>query len=124
MHDHNILNYNEEYSFLNAECCRHLGSDLQKVYDNLQHTWASDLKKLLSDTNVKRNAGTTYDANKVMDAYDELLKLGYKQNATEHKGCPYKKTETALLNRLVKYKDNYLMWLKNQLRYAIEAFFN
>ena len=29
-HDHNIVNYNDEYSFINAECCQHLNRDLEK----------------------------------------------------------------------------------------------
>lgn len=37
VHDHNIVNYNDEYEFQNAECCVHLIRDLQKVIDNLHH---------------------------------------------------------------------------------------
>ena len=43
-HDHNKVNYNEEYKFKNAECNRHLISDLKKVINNLNHTWTKKLQ--------------------------------------------------------------------------------
>ena len=43
MHDHNKVNYNEEYSFINLECNAHLHRDLQKVIDNLNSTWAKEM---------------------------------------------------------------------------------
>lgn len=47
MHDHNMVNYNERFSFKNIECNQHLERDLQKISDdNPTHTWASALKKL------------------------------------------------------------------------------
>ena len=47
MHDHNKVNYNEEYHFANVECCVHLLRDLKKVVDHLGHEWAKDLICLL-----------------------------------------------------------------------------
>ena len=35
VHDHNKVNYNEDYSYANAECNEHLLRDLKKVQDNL-----------------------------------------------------------------------------------------
>ena len=55
VHDHNKVNYNEEYKFKNAECNRHLISDLKKVIDNLNHKWAKDLIELLTKMDHKRN---------------------------------------------------------------------
>ena len=33
--DHNKINYNKDYSFINAECCQHLLRDLRKVEINI-----------------------------------------------------------------------------------------
>ena len=54
-HDHNKVNYNEDYKFKNAECNRHLISDLKKVIDNLNHKWAKELTELLTKMDHKRN---------------------------------------------------------------------
>ena len=54
-HDHNIVNYNDEYSFVNAECCQHLNRDLQKVKTNIPNrTWCIKLKELFSEYDHKR----------------------------------------------------------------------
>ncbi len=42
-HDHNKVNYNDDYYFRNAECNVHLIRDLKKVIDNLNHKWAKKL---------------------------------------------------------------------------------
>ena len=115
VHDHNKVNYNDDYSYLNAECCRHLCSDLQKMHDNTKHSWALELKKLLSDTNALRNQEQSYDVDKVRAKYDELVKLGFSQNDEEYKIVWHSRAEVTLLNRLVNYKDNYLMWLENPM---------
>lgn len=39
VHDHNIVNYNEDYEFMNVECCVHLLRDLKKVVVNLGQEW-------------------------------------------------------------------------------------
>ena len=53
-HDHNKVKYNDDYIFKNAECNRHLISDLQKVIDNLNHKWAKKLIEILTKMNKKR----------------------------------------------------------------------
>ncbi|GHU10557.1 hypothetical protein FACS1894151_10020 [Spirochaetia bacterium] len=54
VHDHNKVNYNEDYSFQNAECNEHLLRDLKKVIDNLGSSWANELIGLLTETNRER----------------------------------------------------------------------
>jgi hypothetical protein len=120
VHDHNKVNYNETYDYLNAECCVHLLRDLQKVVDNTKHSWAKDLKRLLSDTNVKRSQGESYEACEIISKYDELINLGFEQNSqidydTEIFKIHYLSKEKTLLERLKKYKVNYLMWLTNPM---------
>jgi len=50
MHDHNKVNYNDDYCFQNIECNQHLQRDCQKNSDDSGHTWSTDLKTLVSET--------------------------------------------------------------------------
>jgi hypothetical protein len=50
MHDHNKVNYNGKYSFLNIECNQHLQRDLQKSADDSKHSELLELKNLISET--------------------------------------------------------------------------
>lgn len=54
MHDHNTINYNNDYNFENAKCCVHLLRDLKKLDDVLNRDWMKELKKLLTETNEKK----------------------------------------------------------------------
>ena len=114
VHDHNIINYNDDYVFQNAECCVHLLRDLQKVTDNLQHEWAGKLSKLLTTTNANRNDGIMTNANEIRNQVKELVKLGWHEQEQEHSKAYYVSEEAALLRRIEKYADNYLMWLYNE----------
>ena len=54
-HDHNKVNYNPEYEFINAECCQHLLRDLKKVEMNLPNrTWCKEMIKLFQEYDHKR----------------------------------------------------------------------
>ena len=47
VHDHNKVNYNEDYVYVNVECCIHLERDLEKVKLNIpESTWSKKLKEL------------------------------------------------------------------------------
>ena len=39
IHDHNKVNYNSKYDFMNVECNAHLLRDLQKVSDGLMSSF-------------------------------------------------------------------------------------
>ena len=54
VHDHNKVNYNDDYVFINAECCVHLIRDLKKLKESVKREWIDKLTKLLIDTNNKR----------------------------------------------------------------------
>ena len=113
VHDHNIVNYNDDYEFQNAECCIHLIRDLQKVIDNLQHEWAQRMIDNLVESNKKRNALIfELDPEQVSIDYDTAILLGRIENDEAGKAY-YASEEMTLLNRLEKYKDNYLMWTIN-----------
>ncbi len=50
MHDHNIVNYNADFIFINIECNQHLQRDLKKLAEISKHEWAALLKELISST--------------------------------------------------------------------------
>ena len=109
VHDHNTVNYNDDYDFLNAECCAHLLRDLKKIVDNLDHEWAKEMINLLVKTNVERNAGIEIDAEELGREYDKLVEKGAKENKKDINKY-YGDKERALVKRLENYKENYLMW--------------
>ena len=113
VHDHNIVNYNEEYEFMNVECCVHLLRDLKKVVDNLGHEWPKKMINLLLEENTKRNEGEAVFPEYVGMIYDECVIEGIMENDSDEDKF-YAKEEKALLKRLEKYKENYLMWTYNE----------
>ena len=116
MHDHNKVNYNKEYSFNNIECNTHLQRDLQKVIDNLDATWAKELKKLISDGIKQRK---DFIENKIdyneefsknfLNKFDDIM-LDAMQENKEHGAVYYADTEKILILRLLDYKENYFAW--------------
>lgn len=118
VHDHNTINYNDEYEFQNAECCVHLIRDLEKIKENLNRGWAEDLIVLLKDTNQERkkyiSAGNDYFEEifieEVQNKYDEIIDRAKKINQKDY-NTYFGQEEKALINRLIKYKENYLMWV-------------
>lgn len=117
MHDHNKVNYNEEYSFINLECNAHLQRDLQKVIDNLDSNWAKDFKKLISESIkereefIKNNQTFNEDfSKKFFDKYDEIMLSALEENKVD-KDKYYKDNEKTLILRILDYKDNYFAWV-------------
>lgn len=117
-HDHNIVNYNEEYKFKNAECNRHLISDLKKVIDNLNHNWAKKLIELLTKMNNKRNRliekgkeeFEQEELNKFEDKFEKIMIEAQKENEEEGQKY-YVDKEATLILRILDYKNEYLLWL-------------
>ena len=106
------MNYNDDYEFLNAECCAHLLRDLKKVVDNLQHEWPRQMIQLLLDGNVRRSNVEYVDAQYMSLQYDTIVSSGYIENLDDADKY-YSKEEETLLKRLEEYKENYLMWTLN-----------
>lgn len=117
-HDHNKVNYNEEYKFRNAECNRHLISDLKKVIDNLNHKWAKDLIELLTKMDHKRNwlikkekeEFSQEEINKFEDKFEKIMIAAHKENEEEHQKY-YVDTEATLILRILDFKNEYLLWI-------------
>ena len=117
-HDHNKVNYNKDYQFKNAECNRHLISDLKKVVDNLNHKWAKELIELLTKMDHKRNwlikkekeEFSQEELNKFEDKFEKIMLKAHKENEEEGKKY-YVDTEATLILRILDYKNEYLLWL-------------
>lgn len=123
MHDHVLLNYNEKYLFQNAECNAHVLRYLKGNMDTFpNHEWASKMRKLLQKTNEERkeliNQGIKYfpenKINEIFNEYNEILKIGYKENDTvDLTYIKNKNDELNLIERLDKFKENHLLFVTN-----------
>ena len=118
MHDHNLVNYNEDYDFTNAECCVHLIRDLKELNDCLPREWINKLISLLVNTNnirkeyINKNI-LQFDyevSDKVIKEYDEIIKEAQKINKSDFNKY-YSKDESRLIKRLIRFKENYLLWI-------------
>lgn len=118
-HDHNIVNYNDEYSFINAECCQHLNRDLQKVKTNIpDRTWCVKMKELFSEYDHKRKElierkidhFSEQEFDEFVSCINQNLLLGVEEH-TNNSEVYYAKEEAALLIRLMEYRDNYIYWI-------------
>lgn len=120
VHDHVTMNYNADFHFTNAECAQHLIRELQKVYDISRHSWALQLKELISHTIHERNelvsaGATAFEPEKLLcfrKAVDSLLEKAASEH-TEAIGRYYEADEKNLIDRLGRYKDSHLLWAQD-----------
>lgn len=121
MHDHNKVNYNEQFSFENIECNQHLERDIQKsADDNPDHTWAKKMKALISLTIKERKEMIEGEKESFPEKYilnfqkkmQELIKKGYKESAksTNPTTVP---SENTLLRRIEEFYHNYFSWVED-----------
>lgn len=118
-HDHNKVNYNKEYSFINAECCQHLLRDLRKVEINIPNrTWCRETIELFQDFDHKRNEllrnnidhFSDDEINEFILKLDDNLLKGLEEN--EKDSTPYyADKELTLIKRIMEYRDNYIYWI-------------
>lgn len=117
-HDHNIINYHNDYSFINAECCQHLNRDLEKVKINISNRiWCIKLKDLFNEYDHKRKElidkniehFSDEEFNEFISKINEYLLLGVDEYLNDSK-VYYADKEAALLIRLMEYRDNYIYW--------------
>ena len=118
-HDHNKVNYNSDYSFINAECCQHLLRDLKKVEVNIpERIWCKDAIKLFQEFDHKRNeliskgidTFTSDEINEFIQRLDEVLLNGLEENEKDSKPY-YADKERTLIYRIMEYRDNYIYWI-------------
>lgn len=118
-HDHNKINYNPEYSYINAECCQHLLRDLKKVEINIpERTWCKDAISLFQEFDHKRNelisknidSFNSEEINDFIIRLDEALLKGLEENEDDSKSY-YSDKELTLIVRIMEYRDNYIYWI-------------
>ena len=118
IHDHYMMYYN--YGSDNAECNVHVLRYLNGVTEFTNHKWAKKLKELLLEMkDIKdkyisdgKDSMPDDEYNKFKERYLEILGKGQKERLKDLKTNSYKEEEIKLLNRLIKYADNHLLFLK------------
>ena len=118
-HDHNKVNYNPEYEFINAECCQHLLRDLRKVEINIpERTWCKEMIELFQKYDHQRKelikqgieTFTEEEINEFILQVDHCLLKGLEEN--ENNSTPYyADKELTLIWRIMEYRDNYIYWI-------------
>ena len=120
MHDHNTINYNDDFQFRNIECNEHLSRDLQSLIDDSGHSWCVELKKLIQKAEHDRKLliekwYTSFDDEYIQEfnrQLDELLEKADGEYLTSSNRY-FATDERRLIARLKKYRDNYFMWLSD-----------
>jgi ribosomal protein S17E len=106
------------YGKRHGECNVHISRYLTGDYETTRNIWSLDLRSLLISLNEYKKKLMEQNIlelekdklSKYSKRYDEILENGYRQNKA-FKSQYYKKEEKKLLNRLVKYKENHLLYL-------------
>ena len=120
MHDHNSINYNSRFVFMNLECNAHLQRDLQKSADETGHKVLLEIKQLVSGTIRDRNDRILSGEESFGEAYIENFNkkmtelLGKAEgeaaaNTSDYSG-PF---ERALIARIIDYRENFFAWVED-----------
>lgn len=120
MHDHETGLYNFGIRSHHLECWIHLGRELKYFDEYIKNSWSKELWDFGWNLNKKRKELlqkniTNFTSKELIEyekEYDEIIQRGIKQN----EGTPskyLKNKEKAVLNRLIKYRENYLNFLKD-----------
>lgn len=115
-HDHETALYH--FGTGHGECNVHLGRYLCKNTEETSNRWSHDMEMFLKGLDHARNErkrnGVAAFCGEQLERfslrYDELVAAGMEANK-KTKGRLAKKEEKKLLNRLVKYKANHLLFL-------------
>ena len=120
MHDHETGLYNFGIKSHHLECWIHLGRELKYFDEYIGNSWSKELWEYAWNINKKRKQLlekniTQFTSNEIIEyenKYDEIVQKGIKQN----KKTPskyLKDKEKPVLKRLLKYKENYLNYIKD-----------
>lgn len=119
VHDHYKMYYN--YGADNAECNVHILRYLNGgVCEFTNHTWAKNMKDLLLEMKSIKEAYLSEGKETISNEEYETFKAKYlsilenvkKESQGDLKTNSYKREEINLINRLIKYCDNHLLFLK------------
>ena len=118
VHDHFSMYYN--YGCDNAECNVHTLRYLKGVSEFTSHKWAKELtdlllemksrKEVLMEENINEISEEEY--KKYKERYLEIIREGKIEYKKDVKTNAYKDDERKLLNRLEKYVNNHLLFMK------------
>lgn len=118
VHDHETALYH--FGTGHGECNVHLLRYLKKNTEETGNSWSKEMAELLCEMNQERKAlleiGVLSFPEELLAGYERkyttLLAKGREENKdTRHKYA--KQDETALLNRMEKYRHNHLLFLYN-----------
>ena len=105
VHDHFSMYYN--YGCDNAECNVHTLRYLKGVTEFTNHKWAKKLTDLLLEMKLSDE-----EYEKYKERYLEIIREGKVEYKKDVKTNAYKDDERKLLNRLEKYVNNHLLFMK------------
>jgi len=117
--DHDTALYS--YGNNNCECNTHGGRYLEEITQNVEYiTWTKELHDFLYELNkirkeAKANKKTEFsqkEIDKYFREYDDLLAKGKIENE-EIKSKFYRDKAKRLYKRLIKYKENHLLFIKD-----------
>ena len=116
IHDHETALYH--FGTQHGECNVHLERYLLKNTEETGNTWSHEMACFLEGMNrarkEKKDRGETHflpeQLERYSSRYDGIIAMGQGENRRT-KGRVAKKEEKALLNRLIKYKANHLLFL-------------
>ena len=120
MHDHETGLYNFGIKTHHLECWIHLGRELKYFDEYIKNSWSKELWEIAWNLNKKRKELleqkiTHFTSEEIIEyekKYDEIIQKGMEENnRTPSKYL--KDKEKAVLKRLIKYKENYLKYLKD-----------
>lgn len=118
VHDHYTLYYN--YGADNAECNVHILRYLNGVTEFTNHEWAKKLKSWFLKMKDKKDELIQQGKEKIdnkdfkyfKQEYLKILDNGIAERKQDLSTNSYQKEEINLLNRLIKYCNNHLLFLK------------
>ena len=118
VHDHVVMNYNDDFQFTNAECNQHVQRELQKLHDISHLLWPLELKTLIASTIHDRNTLINQGIHEFTEEYiagfhkrlDQILSKAEIEHA-ETIGHYYETDDLNLIKRIRKYRDSYFRWL-------------
>ena len=122
VHDHETAMYN--FGAGHGECNAHLLRYLKKNTEETGNKWSKELKALYVEMNDARKekiaSGDWFTSEEIAayeKRYDKIIRKGYRENKKTSSQYA-KEEECTLLNRLVKYKENHLLFIHdNRVRF-------
>lgn len=118
VHDHETVMYH--FGTGHSECNAHILRYLKKNSEETGNKWSKDMASFLAGINNAKKAAVTagktgfsdVEYERYSNRYNEIIAEGRKQKGNTRGTIAYRE-ETALINRMEKYKDAHLMFAKN-----------